>query len=70
MRIQIDWYNGADLRWCYNKLIKTSTMREDITFIYYFTDNFVKTYQTWIAHKLLPNERVQDFVRRLSVAER
>lgn len=44
-------------------------MREDITFIYYFTDNFVKVYKTWIAHKLLPDERVREREGRMSLAE-
>lgn len=44
-------------------------MREDITFIYYFLDNFTKVYRSWVAHKLLPSEVLRERESRLSLSE-
>jgi hypothetical protein len=44
-------------------------MREDITFLYYFVDNFCKCYNAWVRRKLIPGLRQRCRDSEMSLSE-
>lgn len=44
-------------------------MREDITFIYYFVDNFCKSYKDWVSLKLIPQSGFRSRECDMSLSE-